>query len=66
MNKTYFYHIKAAELRARVQTEHDPVVRSAMEDLALDYVRLAEGLGPEPVLTVDFEIPLQTQVHVKH
>jgi hypothetical protein len=47
------YRVKAAQFRLRAQTEHDFTARSALEDLARDYLRLADGCGSETALTVD-------------
>lgn len=44
---------KAAQCRLHAQTEQDFAVRSALEDLARDYLRLADGRGSETALTVD-------------
>jgi hypothetical protein len=47
------YRVKAAQCRLQAQTEQDFAVRSALEDLARDYLRLAERCGSETALTVD-------------
>ena len=41
------------------------MVRSAMENLGRDYSRLAEGLGTETALTVDFELAPKRTFYVK-
>ena len=50
------YRVKAAQCRLRAQTEQDFAARSALEDLARDYSRLAEGRGNETALTLDVEL----------
>ena len=66
MDPKYSFRAKAAQYFARAQTEHDPLVRAAAEDLARDYLRLAEGSGTDTALTVDFEIPSGNQSKAKH
>jgi hypothetical protein len=55
MHVRAFYLVKAAQFRLRAQTEQDMGVRWAMEALVRDYTRMADGLGNETALTVDFE-----------
>ena len=56
MDRKHSYWLKAAQCRLRVQTESDPVLRAALQDLANDYLRLAERPGHETALTVQIEV----------
>jgi hypothetical protein len=64
MDEKYSYRIKAAQYRARAQTELG--MRAALEDLARDYSRLAEGSGSEPALTVDVQLDPDSEPKVKN
>jgi hypothetical protein len=66
MDEKYSYRIKAAQYWARAQTEHDLGMRAALEDLARDYSRLAEGSGSEPALTVDVQLDPDSEPKVKN
>jgi hypothetical protein len=60
------YHVKAAQCRLRAQTEQDFAARSALEDLARDYLRLADGRGSETALTVDVQLESDRPRKTKH
>jgi len=59
------YRVKASQCRLRAQTEQDFAARSALEDLARDYLRLAEGRGSDPALTVDVQLDSDHQRKTK-
>jgi hypothetical protein len=59
------YLVKAAQCRLRAQTEQDFAARSALEDLARDYLRLADGCGSDPALTVDVQLDSDRQRKTK-
>ncbi len=60
------YRVKAAHCRLRAQIEQDFAARSALEDLARDYLRLADGCGSDPALTVDVQLESDRQRKTKH
>ena len=60
------YRIQAAQYLARAQAEPDPLVRAALEDLARDYLRLAEGRGSETALTVDVQMEANRRAQTQH
>ena len=55
MDVKHSYRVKAAQCRVRAQSECDPVLRAALQDLANDYLRLVERPGHETALTVEIE-----------
>jgi|SoimicMinimDraft_3_1059731.scaffolds.fasta_scaffold380928_1 hypothetical protein len=64
--KPHAYRVKAAQCRLRAQTEQDFAARSALEDLARDYLRLADGRGSETALTVDVSLESDRQQKTKY
>ena len=66
MDPKHSYRIKAAQYFARAQTEHHPLVRAALDDLARDYLRLAEGRGSETALTVDVQMEANRRAKTPH
>jgi hypothetical protein len=66
MDPKHSYRVQAAQYRLRAQTERDPLVRAALEDLARNYLRLAEGRGSETALTVDVELGHDSERKMKH
>jgi hypothetical protein len=60
------YRVKAAQCRLRAQTEQDFAARSALEALARDYLRLADGRGGETALTVDVSLESDRQRKTKY